>query len=57
MKYTFEIVETLKRRVTVEAEDLVEAERKVHSAYGNEEIVLDSSDFDGFEIYEVGGRQ
>jgi len=48
--YSFEIRETLSRVVEIEAETEEEAIQKVEQEYKNEEIVLDSSDFDDYEI-------
>ncbi|MBP3920127.1 MAG: DpnD/PcfM family protein [Bacilli bacterium] len=44
-KYDIEIEETLRRVVSVEAENIHDAIDKVDEKYHNEEIVLDSSDF------------
>lgn len=41
------VTETLNREVEVEAKDINDAENKVSEMYRNEEIVLDSEDFDG----------
>lgn len=49
-KYDFNIIETLARVVTIEAETLEEAEEKIRDMYNNEEIVLDSSDFQDTNI-------
>lgn len=53
--YFIEIKETLKRVVSIEAENLEEAFEKVEDAYNNEEIVLSACDFDGvaFQNYEI----
>ncbi len=54
MKFTFEITETLQRRVSVEAETREDAHLKVLEMYRSEEIVLDSSDYIDTEISFVG---
>lgn len=53
--YFIEIKETLKRVVSIEAENLEEAFEKVEDAYNNEEIVLSACDFDGvaFQNYKI----
>ena len=53
-KYTIEIIETLIRLVSIEAEDEFEAERIVREKYKNGEIVLDAEDFQEYatSIYE-----
>lgn len=50
MKYKIEITETLQKIVEVEAEALTEAIMKVATNYSNGEIVLDDTDFVGYEI-------
>lgn len=50
MKYTFEIEETLTRRITIERDTLDKALKEFYSKYENEEIVLDSSDFAGAKL-------
>ena len=45
MKYTFEIEETLMRRVTIEGDTLDEALREFYSKYEKDEIVLSAADF------------
>ena len=50
-KYTIEIIETLIRLVSIEAEDEFEAERIVREKYKNGEIVLDADDFVDYEIH------
>ena len=50
MKYQIEIVETLSRIVEVEAESQGEAYELVESDYRHQGIVLDASDFVGYEI-------
>lgn len=47
------VTERLTREVEVEAEDISDAENKVSEMYNNEEIVLDSNDFDGDPQFEV----
>lgn len=51
MKYQVKIIETLSRIVEVDAQSSDEALDKVKAQYENEEIVLGSEDFDGYEIY------
>lgn len=48
--YKIEITETLKRVIEVEADSIESAVEKVQQQYDNEEIVLDSDDFNGMEI-------
>ena len=50
MKYVVRITETLVRTVIVDAENEQDAEDKAHSAYDDEQIVLDYSDFEECEI-------
>lgn len=50
MKYTVVIVETLSRKVEVEAADAQEAKRIVAEQYNSEQIVLSADDFYGYEI-------
>ena len=50
MKYVVSITETLGRTVIVDAQNKVDAERKVEQAYDNGNIVLD---YDNFQEYEV----
>lgn len=54
MKYQVKIIETLSRIVEVDAHSNDEAWDKVKAQYDNEEIVLGSEDFDGYEIYGLG---
>ncbi len=49
-EFSIEINETLSRVVKVKAENLQQAIDIVTKQYGNEDIVLDSSDFMGYEI-------
>ena len=53
--YKVEIMETLRRTVTVEARDYDEAISKVREAWRQSEYVLDADDFleAGFEIVGV----
>ena len=53
-RYTIEIIETLTRLVSIEADDEFEAERIVREKYKNGEIVLDADDFQDYDtsIYE-----
>ncbi|MBQ8969186.1 MAG: DpnD/PcfM family protein [Bacteroidaceae bacterium] len=54
MKYQVKIIETLSRIVEVEASNPDEAWDKVEAQYKKGEIVLDDTDFDGYEIYGCG---
>ena len=53
MKYKVKIVETLSRIVEVDAKNADDAWGIVKNEYDNENIVLDSDDFDGVEFYNV----
>jgi len=48
------ITETLRRVVTVEAEDEEDAHRKVSDCWHNGAYILDADDFDGAEFYVTG---
>lgn len=48
--YAVVITETLQRTVYIDAKSAEEAERNVEERYRNEEIVLDSSDYQDTEI-------
>lgn len=50
MKYTVVIVETLSRKVEVDAADPQEAKQIIADQYNNEQIVLSADDFYGYEI-------
>lgn len=50
MKYTVVIVETLSRKVEVEAADAQEAKQIIAEQYNNEQIVLSADDFYRYEI-------
>ena len=50
MKYTVVIVETLSRKVEVEAADAQEAKQIIAEQYNSEQIVLSADDFYGYEI-------
>lgn len=50
MKYTVVIVETLSRKVEVDAADAQEAKQIIAERYNNEQIVLSADDFYGYEI-------
>ena len=52
-EYKIEIVETLVRIVTVEANSFDEAHDKVVSDYNNAEVVLDYDDFLTVEFNEI----
>lgn len=45
-KYNVEIVETLSKNVIIEAKSMQEAEKIARAMYADEEIVLDSGNFD-----------
>lgn len=47
MKFDITIIETLSRTVSVDAENYNEALEKVEDMYDRQEIILDSSDFEG----------
>ena len=51
--YAVEITETLQRIVYVDAKSAEEAKRNVEERYHNEEIVLDSSDYQDTKIEVV----
>ena len=51
--YNLKITETLSQIVKVEANSFAEAIEKLEKMYRKEEIVLDYSDFEGYEIYQV----
>ena len=50
MKYTFEIEETLTRRVAIEGDTLDEALREFYTQFENQEIVLTADDFAGAQL-------
>lgn len=50
MKYVVNVIETLRRRVIVDAADLEDAERKVEAAYDKGKIELGYRDFNGYEV-------
>lgn len=49
-KFDVEIIETLSRIITVEAEDELDAKLLVDEMYRGEEIVLDADDFQFVEF-------
>ena len=51
--YTVQIKETLRKNIIIEAESPEEAEEMVRDSYRQEEIVLESEDFDevDFSVY------
>ena len=51
--YRVVVTETLQRIVYIDAKSAEEAKRNVEERYHNEEIVLDSSDYQGTEIEVV----
>jgi len=50
MKYVVVVTEKLERGYIVEADNPKEAEKKVSEVYNNQEITLDYSDYNGYEI-------
>ena len=54
MKYVVNVVETLRRRVIVEATDPEEAIRKVEWAYEDGRVNLDYKRLKGYEIKSAG---
>ena len=54
MKYQVKIIETLSRIVEVDAQSNDEAWDKVEKMYKKSQIVLDDTDFDGYEIFGLG---
>lgn len=54
MKFNVKVIETLSRIVEVEAQSQEEAVELVTRQYRKSEIVLDSDDFDGYDIYGCG---
>lgn len=50
MKYTVVIVETLSRKIEVDAADAQEAKQIIAEQYNSEQIVLSADDFYGYEI-------
>jgi hypothetical protein len=50
MKYTVVIVETLSRKIEVDASDAQQAKQIIAEQYNNEQIVLSADDFYGYEI-------
>lgn len=53
MEYKFEIEETLKKTVTIEAESEQEAINILRQKYYAEDIVLTADDYAGSEIYSL----
>lgn len=49
-EYEVNIVETLKKTVTVEAESLEDAKYRVQKAWGKGDYILDADDFSGLEF-------
>lgn len=49
-EYKIEVVETLSRIISVEAENLEDAIKKVSVQYDSNEIVLDYEDYKGYDI-------
>lgn len=50
--YYFAVTETLNRIVKIQANNPDEALERVHTAYKNEEIILDYNDFNDYEIVD-----
>lgn len=53
MTFEFEIEETLKRKVAIEAESEEEAIEEIKRQYKNEEIVLTADDYDGYALWQL----
>jgi len=53
-KYVIQVRETLVRRFDIKARSEDEAYHKAKEMHKNEEIVLDSEDFEGFEVKVIG---
>lgn len=51
--FTLEITETLCRRVSIEANNIEEAIKKLEEKYEKAEIILDADDFEDYSIKEV----
>lgn len=54
--FKINVVETLERQVEVEAESEQQAMSMVEEMYQNEDIVLDSSDFQDVEFFHEMGE-
>ena len=52
--YRVAITETLRRVVTVAAEDEDDARQRVSDAWRNTEYILEADDFEGVEFYTLG---
>ena len=52
--YRVAITETLRRVVTVAAEDEDDARQRVSDAWRNTEYILEADDFEGVEFYVLG---
>lgn len=50
MEYRVVVIETLKREVVVNAEDVFDAEEIVQKMYDREEIILTAEDFDDYKL-------
>ena len=50
MKYVVYITEELQRGIVVEADSQESAQEKVQKAYDEEKIVLDYSDYNGYDV-------
>ena len=55
MKYTIDIIETLKKKVDIEADTYYEAVEKAEKMYHNSEVILTADDFDNVEFNENFG--
>ena len=55
MKYTIDIIETLKKSVEIEADNCYEALDKVENMYNSQEIVLTADNFDNVHFEENFG--
>ena len=49
-EFQIEVIETLSKVVTVEADTIEDAVRKVNEQYDNSEIQLDYDDYKGYDI-------
>lgn len=56
-KYSVEVTEKLSRVVDVIANNYDEAENKVDEMYNNQDIILDSSDFESKDYYPYPSRE
>lgn len=57
MRYKFKIIETLSKKVEVEAEDRDSAYENVEEMINCEKVVLTADDFECREIYPVNDKE